>query len=66
MVSHFPQNILVAPSGFKESLDSNAVAAAIQPGVRRAVPGIIIRAVPIADCGEGTAETLATATAGHL
>lgn len=66
MVSHFPQNILVAPSGFKESLDSNAVAAAIQAGVRRAVLGAIIRAVPIADGGEGTAETLATATAGHL
>lgn len=66
MVSHFPQNILVAPSGFKESLDSNAVAAAIQAGVRRAVPGAMIRAVPIADGGEGTAETLATATAGHL
>ncbi|PQZ98145.1 glycerate kinase [Arthrobacter sp. MYb224] len=66
MVHALPQRILVAPSGFKESLDASAVAAAIGAGVRRALPGAVVKAVPIADGGEGTAETLARATGGHL
>ncbi|GAA3712675.1 glycerate kinase [Zhihengliuella alba] len=61
-----PQRILVAPSGFKESLDSAAVAQAIAAGVRRALPGAVVKAVPIADGGEGTAQTLAEATGGRL
>src|SRR5690606_4735368 len=66
MAHALPQRILVAPSGFKESLDAAAVAAAIGAGVRRALPGATVKAVPIADGGEGTAETLACATGGHL
>ncbi|WP_404289848.1 glycerate kinase [Glutamicibacter arilaitensis] len=66
MVNALPQRILVAPSGFKESLDASAVAAAIGAGVRRALPGAVVKTVPIADGGEGTAETLAHATGGHL
>ena len=66
MAHALPQRILVAPSGFKESLDAAAVAAAIGAGVRRALPGATVKAVPIADGGEGTAETLANATGGHL
>ncbi len=66
MTTHFPRRILIAPSGFKESLDANAVAAAISAGVRRVLPGAIIRTMPIADGGEGTAATLATSTGGHL
>ncbi|KUM30135.1 glycerate kinase [Arthrobacter sp. EpRS66] len=66
MAHALPQRILVAPSGFKESLDAAAVAAAIGAGVRRALPGATVKAVPIADGGEGTAETLASATGGHL
>ena len=66
MAHALPQRILVAPSGFKESLDAAAVAAAIGAGVRRALPGANVKAVPIADGGEGTAETLASATGGHL
>lgn len=66
MAHALPQRILVAPSGFKESLDAAAVAAAIGAGVRRALPGATVKAVPIADGGEGTAQTLACATGGHL
>ncbi|MDO2933685.1 glycerate kinase [Paeniglutamicibacter sulfureus] len=66
MSNALPRRILVAPSGFKESLDAAAVAQAIGAGVRRALPGAVVKAVPIADGGEGTAETLACATGGRL
>ncbi|MHA7207865.1 glycerate kinase family protein [Arthrobacter sp. MDT1-65] len=61
-----PQRILIAPSGFKESLDAETVARSIAAGVRRVLPGVQITAVPIADGGEGTAATLAAATGGVL
>ncbi|MCZ9635126.1 glycerate kinase family protein [Rhodococcus sp. BH5] len=61
-----PQRILIAPSGFKESLCVEAVAAAIAAGVRRALPGVRVDIAPIADGGEGTARTLAAATNGTL
>lgn len=62
----FVRRVLVAPSGFKESLDAEQVARAIGAGVRRAIPGVRVRTVPIADGGEGTARTLAAATGGVL
>lgn len=62
----FVRRVLVAPSGFKESLDANQVARAIGAGVRRAVPGVRVRTVPVADGGEGTAQTLAEATGGRI
>lgn len=62
----FVRRVLVAPSGFKESLDAEQVARAISAGVRRAVPGVRVRSVPVADGGEGTARTLASATGGEL
>jgi glycerate kinase len=61
-----PHHVLVAPSGFKESLSAAQVADAIAAGVRRVVPGVHVTTVPIADGGEGTAETLAEATGGRL
>lgn len=61
-----PQRILVAPSGFKESLCAETVGAAIAAGVRRAMPGAQVDVAPIADGGEGTARTLAAATRGTL
>ncbi|WP_258059954.1 glycerate kinase [Arthrobacter sp. ZGTC212] len=61
-----PQRILVAPSGFKESLDAVQVAGAISAGIRRVIPGVSINAVPMADGGEGTAAALASATAGKI
>lgn len=66
MSIHIPQRILVAPSGFKESLDAAGVARAIAAGVRRVIPGVQVDEFPIPDGGEGTAEALATATRGEL
>ncbi|WP_328459639.1 glycerate kinase [Actinoplanes sp. NBC_00393] len=66
MVMVVPQRILVAPSGFKESMSAAEVAAAIAAGVRRVLPGAHIDAVPVPDGGEGTAEALAIATGGTL
>jgi glycerate kinase len=66
MVMSIPQRILVAPSGFKESLDAVEVAAAISAGIRRVIPGVSINSVPMADGGEGTAAALASATGGKI
>ncbi|WP_460800009.1 glycerate kinase family protein [Microbacterium sp. GXF0217] len=66
MSIHIPQRVLVAPSGFKESLDAEAVARAIASGVRRVIPGIQVDEFPIPDGGEGTAAALAAATDGEL
>lgn len=61
-----PRRILVAPSGFKESMSAESVASAIAAGVRRALPGVRVDIAPIADGGEGTARTLAAATRGTV
>lgn len=61
-----PRRIVVAPSGFKESLDAEQVAEAIAGGIRRVLPGARIDLVPIPDGGEGTAAALARATGGEL
>lgn len=66
MVMVVPQHIVVASSGFKESLDAGTVARAIAAGVRRVLAGVQIDAVPIPDGGEGTAAILAEATGGEL
>lgn len=61
-----PLQVVVAPSGFKESLSAEAVARATAEGVRRVYPDARVRTVPLVDGGEGTAEALAAATGGHL
>lgn len=58
--------VLVAPSGFKESLSADVVAESIAIGVRRAVPDALVRKAPMADGGEGFAAALALATDGEL
>lgn len=58
--------IVVAPSGFKECLDAEQVADAIQAGIRRVIPGSVVDAVPLIDGGEGSAKLLARATGGTL
>lgn len=58
--------ILVAPSGFKESLTAEQTAAAIAEGVARVLPDARIDSLPLVDGGEGTAATLASATGGRL
>ena len=58
--------VLVAPSGFKESLGAAEVADCISAGVRRAVPDAQIRKAPLADGGEGFARALVSAVGGTL
>jgi len=56
--------ILVAPSGYKECLEADRVAAAIAVGVRRADPDALVTALPLVDGGEGFARAMAAATEG--
>jgi glycerate kinase len=56
--------ILVAPDSFKGSLQACEVAAHIAAGLRLALPGSDITEAPIADGGEGTADTVALALGG--
>lgn len=63
---YLPDRILVAPSGFKESLDAVEVADAIAAGVRRALPGVRVTALPVPDGGEGTVSILAATTGGTV
>ncbi|MGI8996885.1 MAG: glycerate kinase family protein [Pyrinomonadaceae bacterium] len=58
--------VVIAPSGFKESLSAEEAAAAIAEGVRRACPEAKITEVPLVDGGEGFCETLVRATGGEL
>lgn len=66
MSIHTPQRILVAPSGFKESLGADVVAGAIAAGIRRVIPGVHVDEYPVPDGGEGTAAVLAGTTGGEL
>ena len=54
-----PERILVAPSGFKESLSAIEVADAIAAGIRRVLPGSRVDTFPVPDGGEGTVDILA-------
>lgn len=59
-------NILIAPSGFKESLGADAVAEHIARGVRRAMPDAHLVCAPMVDGGEGFTEALVKVTHGTL
>ncbi len=57
-------NVLVAPCGFKESIDARDAARAICDGVLRAVPDASVDCVPMIDGGEGFTDTLVELTSG--
>lgn len=59
-------NVLVAPQGFKGSLDAVDVAHAIARGVRQIFVDAQITVLPIADGGEGTVRALVAARGGRL
>jgi glycerate kinase len=61
-----PLTVLVAPSGFKESLGPAAVAEAIAAGVLRAMPDANVLRSPMVDGGEGFTEALVAATGGTM
>ncbi|MEW2355820.1 glycerate kinase [Spirillospora sp. NPDC029432] len=58
--------IVIAPSGFKESLSAEQVAAGIARGARRVVPDAAIDPLPLVDGGEGSAAALARTTGGRI
>ncbi|CAL9402252.1 Glycerate 3-kinase [Streptomyces sp. enrichment culture] len=58
--------VVIAPSGFKESLSAQAAADSIAAGVRRVLPDAEIDLIPLVDGGEGTAVALSAATGGRL
>ena len=66
MALTIPHRIVVAPSGFKESLSTQEVAESIAAGVRRVLPGTDVRTFPVVDGGEGTAACLAEVTGGRI
>ena len=61
-----PLTVLIAPSGFKESLGAREVTEAIAEGVRAAMPGARILRAPMADGGEGFTDALVEATGGRI
>ncbi|NEA23749.1 glycerate kinase, partial [Actinomadura bangladeshensis] len=56
--------VVVAPDSFKGSLSAAEVCAAVEAGVRRAVPRAEVAAVPMADGGEGTLDCFLRARGG--
>jgi glycerate kinase len=57
--------ILIAPDKFKGSLSAREVADNIAAGLRDRLPNAIIRTLPMADGGEGTAEVICDARGGE-
>jgi glycerate 2-kinase len=57
--------VVVAPDSFKGSASATAVAEAMARGVRAVFPEAEVRAVPIADGGEGTVEAMVAGTGGR-
>ena len=58
--------ILIAPSGFKESLSAEQAAECIESGVQAALPAARVSKVPVVDGGEGFTQCLVGMTGGRL
>ena len=58
--------IVVAPDSFKGSVSALEAASAMEHGLRRVFPDAVIEKIPMADGGEGTAQSLVDATGGHF
>jgi glycerate kinase len=61
-----PIRILIAPSGFKESLGAEEVAGCIEAGILSAMPDAVVQKAPLADGGEGFTRALIAATGGKM
>lgn len=57
--------IVIAPNAFKESISAPAAAEAIKQGVLRVLPDAEVLCVPVADGGDGTAESILAARDGQ-
>lgn len=58
--------MLIAPDKFKGSMDAQRVCTIIKNAARQYLPGCSVRTLPIADGGDGTAETLTRAFNGNM
>lgn len=58
--------IIVAPDSFKGSMSAVEVASAMEKGILSVFPDAQVIKLPIADGGEGTTETLVSATGGRF
>ncbi|MBP2077046.1 glycerate kinase [Oceanobacillus polygoni] len=58
--------IIIAPDSFKGSLSAVEAANAVDKGIKKAFPKAETVMLPVADGGEGTLETLVTATKGEI
>lgn len=58
--------IVIAPDSFKGSLTASQVADAVERGIEKVYTDASIVKVPMADGGEGTAQSLVDATNGHF
>jgi glycerate kinase len=58
--------IVLAPNAFKEALSAREVCSAMEKGIRAAGYKGEIRAVPLADGGDGTIDALVAATGGGI
>ncbi|KID97447.1 glycerate kinase, partial [Metarhizium majus ARSEF 297] len=63
-----PLRILIAPSGFKESLEPDEAAACIEKGIRRVLDNATstVRRMPVHDGGEGFCNALVAAKGGEI
>lgn len=59
-------HVAIAPTGFKECLDADAVARHMAEGVHRSAPGATVDRMPLVDGGEGSARILARSLGGEL
>lgn len=58
--------IVIVPSGFKECLDAEDVALAMERGVRRFDPTVDLEVIPMIDGGEGFVKTIVRLKNGEL
>jgi glycerate kinase len=61
-----PLRICIAPDKFKGSLSASEAAQAIARGIARWFPDAALELVPVADGGDGTAQTLVDALGGRM
>lgn len=61
-----PLRVVIAPDKFKGSLSARAAADAIALGFARALPSAQLDLVPVADGGDGTAQTLTESLGGRM
>ena len=58
--------VVIAPQGFKGNLTALQVSQAIDRGIRHVIPDVVTSLVPMADGGEGTAQSLVDALGGDM